>query len=140
MQRAVPLHQKRNSSSSLITADSGGQLRLEPYLLVRRRGSLHPFQKACVSMSFVRSAKGCLVAAPDLSIIFNSLLTMLVARWGNLFGNFAAASWFTPARVASFAERIHAAKAPLTNCWGFIDGTIRPICSTFTAATRGSMP
>ena len=36
---------------------------------------------------------------PDLSIIFNSLLTMLVARWGNLFGNFAAASWFTPARV-----------------------------------------
>ena len=65
---------------------------------------------------------------PDLSIIFNSLLTMLVARWGNLFGNFAAASWFTPARVASFAERIHAAKAPLTNCWGFIDGTVRPIC------------
>ena len=30
----------------------------EPYLLVRRRGSLHPSQKACVPMSFVRSAKG----------------------------------------------------------------------------------
>jgi len=27
-----------------------------------------------------------------------------------------------------FADAIHAAGAPLQNCWGFIDGTLRPCC------------
>ena len=28
----------------------------------------------------------------------------------------------------TFADAIHAAGAPLPNCWGFIDGTLRPCC------------
>ena len=27
-----------------------------------------------------------------------------------------------------YADTIHAKGAPLNNCWGFIDGTVRPIC------------
>ena len=27
-----------------------------------------------------------------------------------------------------FADTIHASGSPLDNCWGFIDGIIRPIC------------
>lgn len=32
------------------------------------------------------------------------------------------------AQLHTFAHAIHAAGAPLDNCWGFIDGTARPIC------------
>ena len=28
----------------------------------------------------------------------------------------------------TFADAIHAAGAPLPNCWGYIDGTLRPCC------------
>lgn len=27
-----------------------------------------------------------------------------------------------------FSQAIHAKGAPLTQCWGFIEGTVRPIC------------
>ena len=30
--------------------------------------------------------------------------------------------------VQAFADAIHDAGRPLQNCWGFIDGTLRPCC------------
>lgn len=30
--------------------------------------------------------------------------------------------------LCHFAAAIHEEGAPLENCWGFIDGTVRPIC------------
>ncbi|CAB4045578.1 Hypothetical predicted protein [Paramuricea clavata] len=34
----------------------------------------------------------------------------------------------SPANLSSYGEVIHQAGAPLVNCWGFVDGTVRPIC------------
>ena len=33
-----------------------------------------------------------------------------------------------PIHLEEFANAIHGAGSPLTNCWGFIDGSVRPIC------------
>jgi nuclease HARBI1 len=34
----------------------------------------------------------------------------------------------TPERMAAYAQAIQGKGAPLDRCWGFIDGTVRPIC------------
>ena len=34
----------------------------------------------------------------------------------------------SPRNFQVYAGSIHAKGAPLTNCWGFIDGTVRPVC------------
>ena len=36
--------------------------------------------------------------------------------------------WLSPANLERMAAAVHAKGAPLTNCWGFPDGTIRPMC------------
>jgi len=45
-------------------------------------------------------------------------------RFGNLLDSLDLV-WLDPEQ---FAEAIHEKGAPLTQCWGFIDGTSRPIC------------
>ena len=37
-------------------------------------------------------------------------------------------NWLSPASLQSYADVIHNAGAPYTNCWGFVDGTVRPVC------------
>ena len=36
--------------------------------------------------------------------------------------------WLAPVELERFAQAVHNVGAPLTNCWGFVDGTVRPIC------------
>ncbi|XP_030842389.1 uncharacterized protein LOC115924448 [Strongylocentrotus purpuratus] len=36
--------------------------------------------------------------------------------------------WLAPQQLRIYADVIHQKGAPLNNCWGFIDGTVRPIC------------
>ena len=35
--------------------------------------------------------------------------------------------WLPQASLQNYADVIHATGAPLPNCWGFIDGTVRPV-------------
>ena len=37
-------------------------------------------------------------------------------------------AWLFPANLQTFADVIHDAGAPYTNCWGFVDRTVRPVC------------
>ena len=37
-------------------------------------------------------------------------------------------AWLSPPNLQSFADAIHNKGAALNNCWGFVDGTVRPIC------------
>ena len=34
----------------------------------------------------------------------------------------------SPANLQTLADVIHDAGPPYTNCWGFVDGTVRPVC------------
>ena len=36
--------------------------------------------------------------------------------------------WLSNGELQRFAQRIHNTGAPLQTCWGFIDGTVRPVC------------
>ena len=36
--------------------------------------------------------------------------------------------WLLPQQLRTFADAIHQKGGALTNCWGFVDGTVRPIC------------
>ncbi|XP_071946235.1 uncharacterized protein [Antedon mediterranea] len=36
--------------------------------------------------------------------------------------------WLSPQHLQEFAEATHTKGAALRNCWGFVDGTVRPIC------------
>ena len=36
--------------------------------------------------------------------------------------------WLAPAELEKFAQTIHNVGGPLTNCWGFVDCTVRRIC------------
>ena len=37
-------------------------------------------------------------------------------------------AWLSPANLQTYADVIHEAGAPYTNCWGFVDGTVRLVC------------
>ena len=36
--------------------------------------------------------------------------------------------WLSPANLTQFAAAVREKGAALENCWGFVDGTVRPIC------------
>lgn len=63
---------------------------------------------------------------PQLCMISNHLMNILYESWHHLLGNLQQ-NWLATNNLEVFADVIHQAGAPLTNCWGFVDGTVRPI-------------
>ena len=63
----------------------------------------------------------------DLSVIFNTTLLFLFNTWHDLLTTTLMHPWLTAERLELYSEAVHR-KAPLTNVWGFIDGTVRPMC------------
>ena len=64
---------------------------------------------------------------PQLPMITNMVIDDIYERYGNLLLSLDQ-PWLCGANLKSFADVIHAKVAALTNCWGFVDGTVRPIC------------
>ena len=62
----------------------------------------------------------------DLSEIFNSTVLFLYNQWRDLLTTLAH-PWLSPERLALYADAV-ADQCTLSNVWGFIDGTVRPIC------------
>ena len=64
---------------------------------------------------------------PELCMIANTVLAWIYTEHG-----FRLTSWnqpfLTPACLQEYAYAITRQGSPLTNCFGFIDGTVRPIC------------
>lgn len=61
-----------------------------------------------------------------LCVIFNHMLNHIYHNFSHLLTSFNQ-QWLSPQRLTYYAERVAAKGAPLANCWGFIDGTLRPI-------------
>ena len=59
--------------------------------------------------------------------IINNCLKFHYERWGHLFTT-VNQQWLSPDNLQVFANAIHDKRAPLENCWGFVDGTVRPLC------------
>ena len=64
---------------------------------------------------------------PQLCMIVNLMADYLFNRYGDFLHNRNQA-WLSPQSFQMYADAIHIRGAALDNCWGFIDGTVRPIC------------
>jgi len=45
--------------------------------------------------------------------------------------------WLNPQNLEIFCQIIHAKGAALNNCWGFVNGTVRPICRSGQIQSKG---
>ena len=63
---------------------------------------------------------------PQLSMISNHVMNILYESWSHLLQSFQQ-DWLSINNLETFSDVIHQCGAPLRNCWGFVDGTVRPI-------------
>lgn len=63
---------------------------------------------------------------PQLCMIANKMMDIIYLNWNHLLTNFDQ-PWLDNQHLENYAEAIHLKGAALNNCWGFIDGTVRPI-------------
>ena len=64
---------------------------------------------------------------PEMSMIINAVIDFLYEHHGHII-----TEWnhqiFSPRNLEIYAEAVHGKGAALENCFGFVDGTVRPIC------------
>ena len=63
----------------------------------------------------------------ELSLIASEVTDFIFSTHGHLLTDFNQ-PWLHPDRLQEYADAIHDAGGALENCWGFVDGTVRPIC------------
>ena len=63
---------------------------------------------------------------PQLCMISNQIMDFIYRTQGHRFRNFNQ-PFLSQANLQNYAGVIHAKGAPLQNCWGFVDGTVRPV-------------
>ena len=66
-------------------------------------------------------------AIPQLCMMNNTVLNRIHTQWDHLLTNFNQ-QWLSPQNLVDYAQKVHNKGAPLNNCWGFVDGTVRPVC------------
>ena len=66
-------------------------------------------------------------SVPEMSLILAEVIDHISNEKGHLLRSLDQ-PWLQPQNLEKFAEAVHSKGAALTNCWGFIDGTVRPIC------------
>ena len=64
---------------------------------------------------------------PQLSMITTIVISDIYEHYSHLLSSLDQ-PWLSRANLKSLADADHAKGAALTNCWGFVDGTVRPIC------------
>ena len=64
---------------------------------------------------------------PEISIITNHIMDLIYGRWHHLLTRYNHDLLSLP-KLLQYAEAIEQAGAALNNCWGFVDGTVRPVC------------
>jgi len=64
---------------------------------------------------------------PEISLILAEVTDHIYRTNGHLLQDLNQ-PWLEPQQLKSFARAIHQRGDALSNCWGFVDGTVRPIC------------
>ena len=65
-------------------------------------------------------------SVPELSLILSEVTEHVFQNNGHLLRDLNQ-PWLQPRCLEEFANAIHQKGAALDNCWGFVDGTVRPI-------------
>lgn len=66
-------------------------------------------------------------SVPELSLILNEVISFIYTNHGHLLRDLDQ-PWLSSDHLENFALAVHGKGAALENCWGFVDGTVRPIC------------
>ena len=66
-------------------------------------------------------------SVPQLCMAANVITELIFNRFHHLLTDLDQ-PWLSPQNLKTFADSIHNSGAALENCWGFVDGTVRPIC------------
>lgn len=66
-------------------------------------------------------------SVPELSLILNEVISFIYTNHGYLLRDLDQ-PWLSSDHLENFALAVHGKGAALENCWGFVDGTVRPIC------------
>ena len=65
---------------------------------------------------------------PQLCMISNQMTDFIYQTHNQRLRSFNQ-PWLSQASLQNYADVVHAKGAPPQNCWGFIDGTVRPVSS-----------
>lgn len=68
------------------------------------------------------------LSAQSLSDITNEIINHIYINFQHLLTDLRSHRWLNNDRLHQYSQSIENSNAPLHNCWGFIDGTARPIC------------
>ena len=63
---------------------------------------------------------------PQLCMISNQMMDFIYQTHNHRLRSFNQ-PWLSQASLQNYVDVVHAKGAPLQNCWGFIDGTVRPV-------------
>ena len=66
-------------------------------------------------------------SAQEMCLVSNYIMEYLYVHHRQRLTSLNQA-WLTPAKLEEYCESIHSTGSALNNCWGFIDGTVRPVC------------
>ena len=64
---------------------------------------------------------------PQMCMVFLEAIDFVYERWGHLLHSMNQ-QWLSPPELQKYADAISHKGAGLGNCWGLVDGTVRPIC------------
>ncbi|XP_066910729.1 uncharacterized protein [Clytia hemisphaerica] len=64
---------------------------------------------------------------PEFSMISYEVLNHIYDNFNGLLTGFGH-PWMSPASLENYAQVVHDKGGALDFCWGFVDGTVRPIC------------
>ena len=81
----------------------------------------------CVPVSICRYGSSIGETSSTTLQITNRMMDYLFDEYSHLLADLNQ-PWLSRDRLRHFAATIHDKGAPLENCWGFIDGTVRPLC------------
>ena len=60
-------------------------------------------------------------------MIVNTVLTFIYTRFEHLLSSFQQ-GWLHPDNLTEYAMAVYSKSHALDTCWGFVEGTGRPIC------------
>ena len=66
-------------------------------------------------------------AIEEMSLITTQFTKKNYDQWGHLVSTMNQ-PWLAPNKLKVFADAIHEKGAAVDNCWGFVDGSMEPVC------------
>lgn len=68
------------------------------------------------------------LSAPYISMVCKHVMHIIHEKAVFLLTNLRNVRWLTRAKLRFYSNAVGSHNVPIENCWGFIDGTARPIC------------